>query len=415
MLRICLLFCLFAAGSLLPAQDAARSGAAGFAAPDVQSRAAALIDAATGTLLFAKNADAVIPPASLTKLMTMHIALREIAAGQASLDERFPLPRQAWAASQPPRSSLMFLAAGQRANMRELLLGLAVPSGNDAAVAVALRFAPTVAGFVELMNQEAARWGLRKTYFTEPSGISEYNTTTALEFAQFCREYLRLHPETLGAYHSVPSFAYPKRENVPEAYQDNPGTIVQYNHNALLQEVDGVDGLKTGYIDEAGYNIAVTALRGETRLVAVILGAPAQWRGDRVRDEDGKRLLAWGFERFRTIRLSAGPFEPLRVWKGAKNYVNAAPGPASGDGSYTLTFTGYKNRGGRIRWDTEYAEPALAPLPAGSVVGSLVLSDAEGELKRIPLLTTEAVEAGGFFKRLWDSLALFFRRFFPGS
>ncbi|MDR2483046.1 MAG: serine hydrolase, partial [Treponema sp.] len=194
--------------------------------PDLGSQAAVLLDAATGTLLYAKNPDDEIPPASLTKLMTMHIALKEIAAGRASLDEIVPLPRETWAASQPRRSSRMFLASGQRVSLRELFLGMAVPSGNDAALAIALRFAPTVEEFAAMMNAEAGKFGMVKTRFVEPSGISEDNLTTAGEFARFCAAYVTLHPETMREYHSVGSFAYPKAENVPAAFQGNPGTIV---------------------------------------------------------------------------------------------------------------------------------------------------------------------------------------------
>ncbi|MDR0730140.1 MAG: serine hydrolase, partial [Treponema sp.] len=166
-------------------------------APAIVSRAALLLDAETGTVLYEKNADEPIPPASLTKLMTAHIALREAAAGTISLDETMQPPRESWAINQPPRSSLMFLAAGQQVSLRELLLGLAVPSGNDAAVAVALRLAPTVADFVDIMNGEATRLGLHMTHFVEPSGISEHNLTTAREFARFCQYYLTLYPQAL--------------------------------------------------------------------------------------------------------------------------------------------------------------------------------------------------------------------------
>jgi D-alanyl-D-alanine carboxypeptidase (penicillin-binding protein 5/6) len=343
------------------------------------------------------------------------VALKAAAAENVSLDEIVALPRQSWAVNQPPRSSLMFLAAGQRVTLRELIMGLAVPSGNDAAIAIALRFAPSVEAFAGWMNGEARSLGLEKTHFVEPSGISEYNFTTAMEFALFCREYIRLHPETLAEFHSAPEFAYPKAENVAEQYRANPGTIVQQNHNRLLDgglsgrkninAVEGVDGLKTGYIDEAGYNIALTAARRGTRLIAVILGAPAGYRGERIRDEDGKNLLNWGFDNFRTLRPVLPEMEPLRVWKGKINYVTCIPGE-------TLNFTAAADRGAGLRWTGEYAEYAeylTAPLPVGSRVGTLVLSDSFGELRRIPLVTAENVEQGGFFKRFFDSVRLFFR------
>jgi D-alanyl-D-alanine carboxypeptidase (penicillin-binding protein 5/6) len=371
--------------------------------PELGSRAAVLLDAGTGTLLYAKNGDEEIPPASLTKLMTIHIALEEVAAGRASLDETVPLPRESWAVNQPPRSSLMFLAQGQRVSLRELILGLAIPSGNDAAVAVALRFAPTVGDFAGRMTAEARRLGLTKTRFVEPSGISEYNITTALEFARFCGEYLRFHPEAIGEYHSVREFAYPKSANVAEAYRDRPGTIPQYNRNALLGIFAGVDGLKTGYIDEAGYNIALTAARGDTRFIAVLLGS-----GDeRGRTEDGKTLLNWGFEHYKTLRPVISGLPPVRVWKGKANYAAAVPGETAPDGS--LAFTARTGRGGSLHWEAEPGEAITAPLPAGSPVGTLVFYDEIGELRRVPLAAGEDIEAGGFFKRLWDSIVLFFK------
>jgi D-alanyl-D-alanine carboxypeptidase (penicillin-binding protein 5/6) len=403
-LRVVSLLFLWFAAAKIPADE--RVPFPGLEAPVLGSRAVVLMDAATGTLLYTKNAGEPIPPASLTKLMTMHLALEAVRAGRASLDEIVPLPRESWAINQPPRSSLMFLAAGQRVSLRELLLGLAIPSGNDAAVAVALRFAPSVEDFAELMNREARRFGLTDTRFVEPSGISEYNSTTALDFTRFCRIYLDLHPEAVREFHSVPEFAYPKAENVPETYREQPGTILQYNHNRLLRDVEGVDGLKTGYIDESGYNIALTAERRGTRFIAVILGAPAGYGGERVRDEDGRKLLAWGFERFKTLRPGIGPLPPLRVWKGKSSQAAPTLGEAP-------EFTVTADRGEDLRWEIDPFDPIIAPLPAGSILGTLVISDQTGELRQIPLVTAEEIPAGGFWKRLWDSVRLFFRSFKP--
>ncbi|MDR2178451.1 MAG: D-alanyl-D-alanine carboxypeptidase [Treponema sp.] len=373
----------------------------GAPAPSIVSRAALLLDAETGTVLYEKNADEAISPASLTKLMTAHIALREAAAGRISLDETIQPPRESWAINQPPRSSLMFLAMGQRVSLRELLLGLAVPSGNDAAVAVALRLAPTVADFVDTMNGEARRLGLQITRFAEPSGISEKNLTTAREFARFCQYYISLYPLALQEFHSIREFAYPKPENVAENYREKPGTIVQYNHNTLLQDFSGVDGLKTGYIDEAGYNIALTAEREGTRFILVLLGAPAIG----ARDNDGRKLLAWAFEQYRTIRPIIPEPEPVRLWKGKQKEIL----PIIAE---TPDFTGPKDRGQQIYLGAEIIEPLIAPLAAGEQVGTLILSDDRGELRRIPLLAARDYEEGGLFSRLRDSARLFFRDLF---
>lgn len=406
-IHLFLLCCILMGETLLSAQttDPAMD------APELNGQAAVLLDAATGTLLYNKNGDDVIPPASLTKLMTIHIALNEVAEGRAELDEIVTLPRASWAINQPPRSSLMFLAAGQTVSLRELLLGLAIPSGNDAAVAVALRFAPSVDEFADRMNREAQRLGMTQTYFVEPSGISEYNLTTALEYARFCREYLRFHPETLAELHSVREFAYPKVGNVGERYRDRPGTIVQYNHNTLLVEgFAGVDGLKTGYIDEAGYNIALTAERQDTRLIAIILGAAST----RTRDDDGRKLLTWGFNHFRTLRPLTPPLEPVQIWKGKTDTVRLIPveGEETRDGRFAVEFTTHTDRGEGLRWETIVDDPLIAPLPAGTAVGAMVLYDNAGELRRITLVTAETLEQGGFFKGLWHSIRLFLRDIF---
>ncbi|MFP3089835.1 D-alanyl-D-alanine carboxypeptidase [Treponema sp. TIM-1] len=392
---LCLFFTPFMAGALDPALDA----------PDIGSRAAVVLDALTGTVLYAKNGDEEIPPASLTKLMTIHLVLREAAARGISLEEVRELPRESWAVNQPPRSSLMFIGPGQRASIRDLLLGLAVPSGNDAAVAAALLFFPSVEEFIREMNREALLLGLTKTRFTEPSGISEYNITTAREFALFCREYLRMHPETLAELHSVREFAYPKPTNVGESFRDRPNTIIQRNHNALLDRVEGVDGLKTGYIDEAGYHIALTAERRGTRFIAVILGAPAAYGGDRIRNTDGESLLTWAFTHYKTLRPPSPVIPPARVWKGKENSLELYP-------AEVLECTALVDQGEGLHWEIELQDPVIAPIAAGAPLGELILYDKTGELRRIPLAAASEIEQGGFFKRLWDTIRLFFRGLF---
>ncbi|MDR0511958.1 MAG: D-alanyl-D-alanine carboxypeptidase [Treponema sp.] len=373
-------------------------------APEIVSRAAAVMDAATGTFVFLHNADMEIQPASLTKLMTMHLVFQEISAGRAALDEIIVPPPESWAINQFPGSSLMFLAPGQQVSLEDLLLGLAIPSGNDAAVAVALRFAPSVDAFAQMMNREARAMGLSRTRFVEPSGISDYNMTTAREFAYFSRHYIHLWPESLANYHTVREFSFPRAEHVANAFRDNPGTITQRNRNTLLGRVDGVDGIRTGFINASGFNISLTAERDGTRFIAVVLGAPSEPGGDRIRDEDGERLLEWAFSRYHTVRprLDA-PLAPVRVWRGRQNHVDVAL-------LEPLDFTAGIGRGENMRWRIEPQERLSAPLEIGSHAGSLVLTDSFGELRRIPLVTAASVEQGGFFRRLFDSIRLFFMR-----
>jgi D-alanyl-D-alanine carboxypeptidase (penicillin-binding protein 5/6) len=390
--------------------DAAGLAALGVPAdtPELAAKAAVLMDAATGLILFEKNADEPIPPASLTKLMTINVAQKEAAARGVAFDEPMRLPSQSWAENQPPHSSLMFLGQGHVVTLHELFLGMAIPSGNDAAVAVALNFSPTTEAFARLMNREAAEIGMTNTVFKEPSGISEENLTTARDFAVFCREYLRRYPENLTKYHSVPQFTYPKPENLrlPAQIRGRSAPIVQVNHINLLYSFDGVDGLKTGFIDESGYNIALTAERDGTRFIAVILGVPASLGpglGVRTRDADGTALLTWGFDNFKTIRPDFPPLPSAKVWKGKADKMPLDT-PAG-----LRSFTVGAGRGtSGLRYEVEVADIA-APLPAGSSSGSITFYDDAGELARAELLTTADAEEGGFWKRLIDSVVMFFK------
>jgi len=367
-------------------------------APEIGAEAAVLLDAATGTVLYSKNPTKPIPPASLTKLMTMHLAGNAVAEGRASLAEPVTLGTESWARNQPPGSSLMFLEPGQRVNLGELMLGLAVPSGNDAAVAIAMHLAGSVEAFADLMRAEATRLGLADTFFVEPAGISDLNVTTAADFAAFSLEYLHLHPENLALFHSVREFAYPLAANAREGRQGSPGTILQYNRNSLLGNFPGVDGLKTGYIDASGYNIALTAERDGTRFLAVILGGESSAS----RDRDGRALLAWAFDTFATLVPELPALEPVPLWKGRERQVRLVP-------AFLPVLTVPSGRAGSPSFSVQ-TETLVAPIPAFRPVGTLILGDELGELARIPLLVAQEYPAGNFFRRLWDSIRLWFGR-----
>jgi len=370
-------------------------------APEIISRAAVLIDAHTGTVLYSKNPDDEIPPASLTKLMTMHLVMKEIEEGRASYDEIIPITAESWAQNQPYRSSLMFLEPGQIVTLREILLGLAVVSGNDAAIAAALRLAPTVNVFANKMTTEARRMGLKVTRFVESSGISEENMTTAAEFASFCRQYLLMHPRSLANFHSVPEFAYPMAANVREKNKNNPRTITQENRNSLIKIFPGVDGFKTGFIEESGYNIALTAQRNNTRFILVLLGAPNNREGMGIRDKDGIALLTWAFDNFKTVRLKDIKIENAKLWKGKANTVELVL-------ANSADFTSPINRANNPQYSTIIDKKLTAPLPAGSPVGDLIIYDEQGELNRVQLVTAVEAKKGNIFKRLWHSIMLLF-------
>jgi D-alanyl-D-alanine carboxypeptidase (penicillin-binding protein 5/6) len=372
-------------------------------APEIRAKAAVLLDATTGEVLYSKNPDEEIPPASLTKLMTIHLALEKVSRGEIALDEAVELPPESWWVNQPPRSSLMFLNEGQRVTLRELLLGLAVSSGNDAAVAVAHYASGGVEAFVDDMNREAQLLGLTKTRFVEPSGVSEHNFTTAMEYAQFCRAYINFHPEVTSELHSVKVFTYPKTTNYPPHWMSKKDEITQYNNNNLLGSL-GVDGLKTGFIEESGYNIALTAEQNGTRYIAVLLGFPgtiSSRAAAQMRSDDGKLLLSWAFDNYQTVKPAMDSFPSVSVWKAAEDTAEIIP-------MDSLNFTARTNRAEVLNWTINVDEPIIAPLPAGTKVGDIVFYDSEGELNRVPMITKKAIEQGNIFKRIWHSIRLLF-------
>lgn len=213
---------------------------------DVWAKSAILVDVSNGSIIYEKNADEIIPPASMTKLFAMYVVEEEIASGRFSYDQEIPLPPESWACNMPPHSSLMFLGKGQRVTLEELLLGLSICSGNDAAYALAYTISGTMEAFVERMNLVASDLGLTNTHFVESSGYSELNQTTAREMAEFATIYLRRHPDSLQRFHSVLSFTYPKEKNLapgdrPAAQDFSHGLpakitmpITQENTNPLL-------------------------------------------------------------------------------------------------------------------------------------------------------------------------------------
>lgn len=264
----------------------------------IHAQSAMLLDFASGKVLFEKNADQPIPPASLTKLMTLHVAYKEIKAGRLRKSDRVSIPPEAWASRMPRPSSLMLLGPGQIVSVGELMLGLAVASGNDAAVALACHIAGSVRNFAARMNLEARNMGYATMHFVDASGLSPENTVTAREFADFCRRYVLLHPESIAELHSKREFVYPKPANLAK-----PGrkmrlrAKVHHSHNIMLGQYEGVDGLKPGYIKLSGNNLALTAKRGERRLIAVILGEEVGYRGQSRRNlrNDCTLLLDYGF------------------------------------------------------------------------------------------------------------------------
>ena len=274
----------------------------------LNAESAVLVGADSGQLLFEKNGGRICPPASMTKLVTAYTALRLWEERGWDLNRRFSVPPAADFRAAPPHSSLMFLQTGQTVSLKELLCGLMIPSGNDAAVAVALLTVGSVEAFVLEMNRTMESLGFGNCQFADASGYSPQNRISPREFAFFCVELIQKYP-VIAETASLPSFTYPQPHNL-NGTAAVYGFVRQMNHNELVGAFSGADGLKTGYIDASGNNVALTAERDGTRFAAVLTGIRDEDgnRRSRKRTADGAALLSYAFSTFADYRLIFPPF-----------------------------------------------------------------------------------------------------------
>lgn len=365
---------------------------------------AILVDYASGQVLYEQNADQVFAPASLTKLMTLHLAYKALAEGKIHLDDRVTISQNAWA--QNPElsdSSLMFLEPGMNVTVREIMQGVAIPSGNDASIAMAEYLAGSVSAFVAMMNEEAKTLGFKTMTFHDPHGLSASSAVTAREMAEFARFYIRSHPESLADLHSKMEYAFPHWENLPPARQQAIGSkdafqpTVQYNRNWLLESFADTDGLKTGFVDEAGYHLVATAQRNGMRLIGVVLGAESEPH----REEQGIALMTWGFRNWALAKPEAAweRITPIRVWKGAVDQVTVVPQDVV---EFVLPATDQDS----LDFEVELESQVIAPVEKGTKLGTLTYTAGGKTVFKTDLVAADEVEPGGFFKRIWDSLRL---------
>ncbi|MCM1320646.1 MAG: D-alanyl-D-alanine carboxypeptidase [Bacteroides sp.] len=377
----------------------------------IHAHSAVLIDAANGCILYEKNADEIIPPASMTKLFVMYIAMQEIEAGRAAFSDVVPLPPECWAVNMPPDSSLMFLAEGQIVTLEELLTGLAVASGNDAAAAVAHYFGGTVSAFVERMNEEARKLGLQKTHFEEPSGYSEKNVTTAREFSAFARVYISRFPYALEKFHARKMIAFPQEHNLPQHLRGNGAQpIVQYNTNKLLGKLAGADGLKTGFIYESKYNLALTAERNGTRYISITMLGPGEnsAEGNAFRLQDGTALMEWAFAGFHSAQKpDAASVLPVFGAKGKTRAVRLVPANGA-----PLTVPHIAGTDAETPLAVHVSLPSFlnAPVAAGTEYGTATYMLGSVPLETVPLVAERSAAEGNPLKKAADAAArLFFR------
>lgn len=344
----------------------------------INAKSAMLVEVSTGTTIFEQNVDEIIEPASFTKILTLYLVNEALKKGAVKLDDEIYITEQAWKTG----GSKMFLRVGTKVPLGEIMKGIAVVSGNDAAVAAAEHLAGSVEAFVVIMNQKSRELGMTKSRFLNPHGLPvKGQITTARDMVKMNLAYLRQFPESLQI-HSMKEYSH--------------DGVTQENRNRLLLRDSSVDGLKTGYVAGAGYHLAATAQRGGMRLLAVIMGAPSAAQ----REQEAMKLLSFGF-RFYTLAKpfpEGKPVSTIKVWKGKKDDVDLYP-------LEIPAFVIAQADKNSLRWEVR-ANPVTAPVPAGAKLGEVVFYVSNKPQKTVPLVNHEELVHAGWFKRTWQGLLL---------
>jgi D-alanyl-D-alanine carboxypeptidase (penicillin-binding protein 5/6) len=352
--------------------------------PAIAAKAYLLVDILSGQTIVAQSADEAREPASLTKLMTAYLVFRALRDKELVPSQPVTVSEKAWRAE----GSRMFLEPKKVVSIDELLRGLIVQSGNDAAIALAETSAGSEAAFVERMNKEAARIGMKNTRFANATGLpAAQQVSTANDLALLAAAIIRDFPEFYPLY-SVKEFRY--------------NNITQPNRNRLLWSDPYVDGMKTGNTDAAGYCLIASAKRGPRRLLAVVLGAGS----DSARASEAQKLLNYGFQFYDTVQLyqNGQAVSSLRVWKGATDTVQAG---FVADQYLTLP----KGQAPKLKLAMEAIEPLVAPVAQGQRVGVVRVSLDGKAVGEYPLQALADVPPASFFGRLWDTVRLWAKSF----
>ena len=352
------------------------------APPAVNARAWLLLDVGSGQVLTAEKPDERIEPASLTKLMTAYLTFSAVKAKTLSLDQTVPVSEKAWKIS----GSKMFIEPLKPVTVRELIHGMIVQSGNDACVALAEAIAGSEENFVQLMNKEAARLGLKNTHFENSTGLPHpAHLASVRDLAALASAIIRDFPEFYPIY-SIKEYAYNK--------------IKQPNRNRLLFLDPTVDGVKTGHTDSAGYCLIASAKRNDRRLLSVVVGTT----GDSVRAQESQKLLNWGYLAYDTVKVYGAnqAVNEFRVWKGSENSVKAGF-----LNDFVLSVP--KGEADKLKATVVSQQPLLAPIAKGQQIGTLQLALGDKPIGEYPLVAIDEVPEAGWFGRLWDALRLWIK------
>ena len=343
-----------------------------------------LMDYTTGQVLAGENYDERVEPASITKVMTSYVLAAEQANGKIKPTDQVMMSERAWReGGAGTDGSYSGFAVNQTAPLLDMEKGMAVQSGNDAAIALAEHTAGSQEAFASLMNSYAAKIGMKGSNFVNAHGLSApEHFSTAHDLARLGQALIRDFPETY-AFNKIKEFTV--------------GTITQPNRNLLLWRDPAVDGIKTGHHSGAGYCLMSSAMRGDQRLIAVVMGSTSE----KQRADDSMALLNWGFRFFETHRLyEAGKaIAQQRVWKGTTKEVQLGV-------AEPLLVGVPRGRYGDLKPTMDVPKLLEAPITKGQAIGTVKVT-LDGKLvAQAPLVALNAVEQGGFFRRLWDSLMM---------
>jgi D-alanyl-D-alanine carboxypeptidase (penicillin-binding protein 5/6) len=364
------------------AASAQNAGPAAVPPPPIAAKAYLLVDILSGQTLVSLNADEPREPASLTKLMTAYLVFRALKDKELTPSQMAKLSDKAWHAE----GSRMFIDPKKAVSIDELLRGEIVQSGNDAAIALAEVSAGSEEAFVERMNREAARLGMKSTRFVNATGLpAPQQVSTASDLGLIAAAIIRDFPEYYPLY-SIKEYKY--------------NNITQSNRNRLLWSDPYVDGMKTGFTDGAGYCLIASAKRGPRRLLAVVLGAAS----DAARASEAQKLLNYGYQFYDTVQLyqNGAQVGSLRVWKGTSDAVTAG---FVADQYVTLP----KGQAQKLKLTLEAVEPLLAPITQGQRVGVVKVTLDAKPVGEYPLVALTEVPLASIFGRAWDGIRLWLK------
>ena len=377
----CLFSCVIGAALAAPNPKGAAPGSKGNEGYQTPAPTAILIEAESGSVLFEKNADELVPPASLSKLMTAEVIFNEIQQGRLKLTDEFIVSENAWrTGGAPSRTSSMFAPIHSRVSVDDLLHSVVIQSGNDACIALAEGIAGNEASFAELMTKRAREIGLTKSTFGNSNGLpNPRQLMTSRELAKLAQHIIRTYPDFYRLY-GEREFTFNK--------------IRQLNRNPLLTLNIGVDGLKTGFIKEAGYGLVASAVQNGLRLIVVVNGLKTA----KERADEGKKLLEWGFHNFQSSLLFAEDqsIADAKVYGGASSSV-----PLVAQRPVRLMVP--RNARERIIARVVYSGPVPAPVQKDQKIGVLKVWRNDVMALEVPLQAAESVETGNLTRRAFDA------------